>query len=70
MEKYDYILKSCSSRYNSFEDLKKDVSMFAISEGDSVEQLAFKEHQLIEFIHNIIFFKSNLKNPILDFSKF
>jgi hypothetical protein len=36
IEKYDYILESCSNKFNSFEDLKKDISMFVIEEGDSV----------------------------------
>ena len=36
IEKYDYILESCSNKFNSFEDLKKDMAMFVIEEGDSV----------------------------------
>ena len=54
--KFDFIFEECANKYNSKNDIIQDLFHFAVQKGDSLEDIMEKEHQIQDFIQNILMY--------------
>ena len=60
--KFDFIFEECANKQNSKNDIIQDLLYFAVQNGDSLEEILKKEHQIQTYVKNILMYSNKFSS--------